>query len=642
MVKVVGSFTLVALGWVCVFELQGCANVDDVSEDNDSNTTTGSPVPVGISAELYSSAPDPVEDDNNFNATLGSQNPVGVSAELSSSAQGLVDDCHNKLKLAHTKEVDLDVFLRGADEEWKPGEKFAYGLLIDAHYTANNAQMIAEEACGKIPTDVLTHEKLNCPILSAIRGLQQSYYMVVLRMYKGLRIRGDSREELDGYITPGEALGKLERLNTQANAACNTATMPVPSSQYSWLTTFEGFMRKWGPFVLKVSKLAIRHWAAQEGAYEWLKQEGLQKRIDLLSRAAKNVSKLWSSFKKKDQRFLEQAKKYMRIARQADDNVTSLKMKVTKAQKRLDNAKSILNKARIVERGDEVKDLKAEAEAHASEAAEEDADAAATETSAAAVEADGEAVAADTIATAADVEEEADVGAEVAADAAAAVECGLNPVADAAAGVCTANLAAATAATAVATAAEVIADAAAEAADAAAAAAKIAKEAAEVTAGLKEQAANVARADEAKQRGFVETCEKAVTLADKILKGFQKSLEVAGKVADKAQDAADAAAAVSKEVDHVVQQVEPYEILLNGTLTVMKQFLEEAKKGMDDVVKEGCTKGTGGSCEFLSCDVSRNATCKEGFCVCGDGLCAVGGRCIWIGITTDTTTPSPR
>jgi len=41
-----------------------------------------------------------------------------------------------------------------------------------------------------------------------------------------------------------------------------------------------------------------------------------------------------------------------------------------------------------------------------------------------------------------------------------------------------------------------------------------------------------------------------------------------------------------------------------------------------------CSKNTGGTCGWLSCDSSRKASCVNSKCVCGAGKCAIGGKCV--------------
>ena len=41
----------------------------------------------------------------------------------------------------------------------------------------------------------------------------------------------------------------------------------------------------------------------------------------------------------------------------------------------------------------------------------------------------------------------------------------------------------------------------------------------------------------------------------------------------------------------------------------------------------GCSKDTGGTCSFFSCDSSRKSTCVSSKCVCGTGECAINGKC---------------
>eukprot|EP00930_Biecheleria_cincta_P062276 TRINITY_DN4775_c0_g1_i2.p1 TRINITY_DN4775_c0_g1~~TRINITY_DN4775_c0_g1_i2.p1 ORF type:complete len:586 (-),score=54.45 TRINITY_DN4775_c0_g1_i2:544-2301(-) len=56
----------------------------------------------------------------------------------------------------------------------------------------------------------------------------------------------------------------------------------------------------------------------------------------------------------------------------------------------------------------------------------------------------------------------------------------------------------------------------------------------------------------------------------------------------------------------------------------------ECVYGCDGIDKSSktCSKYTGGTCAFSSCDASRQARCLQGRCVCADGTCAVGGGCV--------------
>eukprot|EP00928_Gymnodinium_smaydae_P081241 TRINITY_DN64795_c0_g1_i1.p1 TRINITY_DN64795_c0_g1~~TRINITY_DN64795_c0_g1_i1.p1 ORF type:complete len:900 (-),score=220.23 TRINITY_DN64795_c0_g1_i1:75-2651(-) len=55
-------------------------------------------------------------------------------------------------------------------------------------------------------------------------------------------------------------------------------------------------------------------------------------------------------------------------------------------------------------------------------------------------------------------------------------------------------------------------------------------------------------------------------------------------------------------------------------------------------IPEMCMADTGGTCHIFGCDASRgDAECKDGHCICKNGLCNTGGRCDPPGCSKDTT-----
>eukprot|EP00927_Polykrikos_kofoidii_P035085 TRINITY_DN29657_c0_g1_i1.p1 TRINITY_DN29657_c0_g1~~TRINITY_DN29657_c0_g1_i1.p1 ORF type:complete len:451 (+),score=59.47 TRINITY_DN29657_c0_g1_i1:189-1541(+) len=58
------------------------------------------------------------------------------------------------------------------------------------------------------------------------------------------------------------------------------------------------------------------------------------------------------------------------------------------------------------------------------------------------------------------------------------------------------------------------------------------------------------------------------------------------------------------------------------TTTLRGEYLADLK-----AILEVCQRDTGGSCRFLSCDPTRDATCVDGKCVCSGNKCAYTGKC---------------
>mmetsp|Transcript_14169 Transcript_14169/g.26036 ORF Transcript_14169/g.26036 Transcript_14169/m.26036 type:complete len:212 (+) Transcript_14169:88-723(+) len=64
--------------------------------------------------------------------------------------------------------------------------------------------------------------------------------------------------------------------------------------------------------------------------------------------------------------------------------------------------------------------------------------------------------------------------------------------------------------------------------------------------------------------------------------------------------------------------------------------LADAKVAYRGNVTGTCPKDTGGTCRLEACNADRKAVCKDGLCVCGEGDCAVDGKCV-----AAPTTPKP-